>query len=201
PDRAAYGERELLPDAKPKVQMSAFSEFLKKTYPKWNLNGKAIWDLQRALDFLVELDFVDKANIGIIGHSLGAWDAILLGGMDDRVKAAAMSSGGMVTYIPSVWTKDQTPLRNYLKSEKMNLNSSANILLMLMAQRSVLYLYSLDDNLYRGRPQLLEAYKAVHSYYKKNNPGKTADINYFLHADGHDFTKPTRELTYKWLEE
>src|SRR5690606_25446968 len=94
PDRAAYGERRLLQNGESyKEQMAAYSRYLHTFRPGWRLTaGKNVWDLQRALDFLVQYDFIDAGNIGIIGHSLGAWDSIMLLATDDRVKTAVVNS-------------------------------------------------------------------------------------------------------------
>ncbi|NGM63047.1 DUF5017 domain-containing protein [Sphingobacterium sp. SGG-5] len=202
PDRAGYGERRLLPDAGFKENMSAFSKKMRETYPKFGLNGKAIWDLQVGLNLMLTYDFVDKENVGIIGHSLGAWDAILFSALDDRVKAAVVNSGGMIAYLPELWSEDQTALRAYIGSRsKQSLTKNVNIFLMLNASRSVFYLFSLRDPFYKGAPQLLEGYKTIYEYYKAHNPKKRADISYFLHRDGHDFAPTARAAAYTWLEE
>lgn len=202
PDRAAYGERRRRnSNANNKAEMAFHQEELSKKYPGWKLTGKSVYDLKKALDFLTELDFIDSSNIGIIGHSLGAWDAILLTAFDERVKAAVVNSGGMVNYKSQLW-KDQKALRDHLSNDnyKTSLNSDANIFLMLAAPRSVLYQYSLFDYLNRGNQQLLECFRDLTEYYKKVNKSDEADINYYLHGDGHDFTEESRELAYKWLE-
>ena len=202
PDRAAYGERRRLTGtSNNKAEMAVYQKELSKKYPGWQLSGKSIYDLKKALDFLTELYVVDSSNIGIIGHSLGAWDAILLTAFDERVKAAVVNSGGMVSYKPQLW-KDQKALRAHLSNDnyKTGLNSDANFFLRLAAPRSVLYQYSLFDNLNRGNPQLLECFRDLTDYYKKVNKSNKADINYYLHGYGHDFTEESRELAYKWLE-
>jgi|GEM_PF-1146161 len=202
PDRAGYGERRLLLDKGYKENMSAFSKKMREKYPKFGLNGKAIWDLKVGLDLMLAYNFVDSKNIGIIGHSLGAWDAILFSAMDDRVKATVTSSGGMVAYLPELWTEDQTALKSYLNSpSQQSLTKNTNIFLMLNASRSVLYTYSLRDPYYKGQPQLVDGYPTIYQYYKTHNPQKRADISYFLHNDGHDFPPAIRAATYIWLEE
>lgn len=202
PDRAAYGERRR-PNGTTnnKAEMVAYQNELSKKYPGWQLSGKSIYDLKKALDFLTELDVIDSSNIGIIGYSLGAWDAILLTAFDERVKAAVVNSGGMVSYKPQLW-KDQKEIRAHLSNAdyKLGLNSDANFFLRLAAPRSVLYQYSLFDNLNRGNQQLLECFRELTEYYKKVNKSNKADINYYLHGYGHDFTEESRELAYKWLE-
>lgn len=202
PDRAGYGERRLLPNEGFKENMSAFSGKLREKYPKFGLNGKAIWDLQVGLNLMLNYDFVDKEHVGIIGHSLGAWDAILFSAMDDRVKATVVNSGGMVAYLPEFWSDNQTELRAYLNSSsKRSLTKNVNIFLMLNASRSMFYLFSLRDPFYKGKPQLVDGYTKIYEYYKAHNPKKQADISYFLHKDGHNFAPTAKAAAYTWLAE
>lgn len=57
------------------------------------LQTKTLHDLSVAIDVLYELDFVDKENIGIIGHSLGGQEAIWVEWYDKRIKVGASSCG------------------------------------------------------------------------------------------------------------
>ncbi|WP_081643163.1 dienelactone hydrolase family protein [Sphingobacterium paucimobilis] len=202
PDRAAYGQRRR-PNgtANNKAEMVLEEQKLQLKYPGWGLTGKSIYDLQKALDMLTALDFVDSTQIGIVGHSLGAWDAILLAALDERIKATVVNAGGMVNYRPDLW-KNPTALRRYLAdTTRVNsLNTNANIFLMLAAPRAVLYQYSLFDSRNRGNSQLLECFRDVTNYYTILNQSKSADFNYFLHGYGHDFPLESRQLAYAWFE-
>ena len=200
PDRAAYGERRLLKEGGVKAQMDAYQKFLDGKHKGWTLFGKAIWDMQRTLDAVEGLDFVDDKNIGIIGHSLGGWDAILLAAFDDRIKAAVMNSGGMINYKQELWTS-QSALREYLNNpKKQYLNVDANIFIMLAAKKSMLFVYSLADEADRGQPVLAEGYRVVYNYLKKESPTGKPDMVLYTQSEGHDMPKPTKELEYKWLE-
>ena len=54
---------------------------------------KAIWNNMRAVDLLCDLDAVDSARIGVIGHSLGGHNAIFTALFDSRIKAVVSSCG------------------------------------------------------------------------------------------------------------
>ncbi len=54
---------------------------------------KAIWNNLRAVDLLETLPQVDKAHIGVIGHSLGGHNSIFTAVFDDRLKAVVSSCG------------------------------------------------------------------------------------------------------------
>ena len=50
---------------------------------------------RRALTFLEQQSEVDKARLGVYGHSMGGQQTVLTAGTDSRVKAAAPSCGGV----------------------------------------------------------------------------------------------------------
>ena len=54
---------------------------------------KAIWNNLRAIDLLCSFDEVDRARIGVIGHSLGGHNAIFTALFDSRIKAVVSSCG------------------------------------------------------------------------------------------------------------
>ena len=54
---------------------------------------KAIWNHIRAVDLLESLPQVDKARIGVIGHSLGGHNALFIAVFDERLKAVVTSCG------------------------------------------------------------------------------------------------------------
>lgn len=204
PDRAAFGERRLLEEGNTTEQMNAYRDFLSARYPGFRLtSGKNVWDLQRALDFLVELPYVDPDRIGTIGFSLGAWDSIMLLGMDERVKAGVVNSGAMVNYVEELWT-DPDVLRGYLTGHQ-NLNINVNVWMMLSAPRSLLYLWSIYDGYETGGPNLVEGYRTVNDYWE--NVGRSipsfnrADVSFYLHGEGHTFPPEARDLAYQYLFE
>lgn len=57
------------------------------------LQTKTLHDLSVAVDVLCESEYVDKNRIGVIGHSLGGQEAILMEWFDKRIKVAASSCG------------------------------------------------------------------------------------------------------------
>ena len=57
------------------------------------LAGKYAWDVSRLVDALGRLPEVDAERIGIAGHSLGGWVAIVAAALDPRLRAVASSCG------------------------------------------------------------------------------------------------------------
>ncbi len=204
PDRAAYGQRRLSQTENDvRKQMALYQEQLKTQRPGWRLTaGKNVWDLQRALDFLVKLEFVDSERIGTIGHSLGAWDSLMILAADDRVKAAVVNSGGTLRFRPDLWENEQA-LRDYLGDpKKQQLNVNANLMFMLAAGRSLFYIWSTEDAYDRGGPNLVEGFRTIKNALKTNfkAEGKT-DLSFMLHSNGHDFPPAARAAAYNWFKD
>lgn len=58
-----------------------------------SLQAKTLHDLSVAVDVLCSLNYVNKDKLGVIGHSLGGQEAILLEWYDKRIKVGASSCG------------------------------------------------------------------------------------------------------------
>ena len=54
---------------------------------------KGIWNHLRSVDFLAAWPGVDPGRIGVIGHSLGGYNALFLGAFDPRVRLVVSSCG------------------------------------------------------------------------------------------------------------
>jgi dienelactone hydrolase len=59
-----------------------------------DLSDQAVVDVRRAIDVLESLKQVDGDRIGLLGFSAGAKTAAIAAGVDPRVKAAVIVSGG-----------------------------------------------------------------------------------------------------------
>jgi dienelactone hydrolase len=64
-----------------------------RKHPRWSLMGKMIWDLQRAIDYLQTLDFVDSSRVGSIGHSHGGYTTLFAMAFDERIRAGVSNCG------------------------------------------------------------------------------------------------------------
>jgi dienelactone hydrolase len=62
-----------------------------------NLSVQAVVDVRRAIDVLQSLKQVDDDKIGLLGFSAGAKTAAIASGVDPRIKAAVIVSGGAPT--------------------------------------------------------------------------------------------------------
>lgn len=202
PDRLAYGERGGSAIAA-RERMNEQQKVLLAKHPGWSLTGKAIWDLSRALDFLVTLDFVDPRRIGSVGHSLGAWDTVLLGALDERVGAVAVSHCGSLRYRPEYWTNEET-LKAYLQKNRerfVGLNQNLNVYLMLLAPRPQLFFWSIREPKDEP-PNLLDALRLVSNYnlHIAQQAGTPFAFSFYLHTEGHDFPSDSRALAWQWFK-
>ena len=62
------------------------------------LRWKPVYDVMRGVDFLCQHERVDSDRIGMIGHSLGADTTIWAMPFENRIRAAAISGGGLMIY-------------------------------------------------------------------------------------------------------
>jgi dienelactone hydrolase len=62
------------------------------------IRWKRVFDVMRGLDFLCRHERVDADRIGMIGHSLGADTILWAMPLEPRIRAAAISGGGLVDH-------------------------------------------------------------------------------------------------------
>ncbi len=210
PDRAAYGSRRVTENTTVGTQlMAAYErEFFRPRWPEWRLtSGKTVWDLQRALDFLLEYDFIDRGRVGMIGHSLGGWDTMLLASADERITAAVANGGGGIQFDPKIWTDGEARARALADpvGYGLNLNRMTNVMLMAMAPRPFLYLRATNDTAeHPGMERITDHFTLVADYYRQaagDQPKSwRAPVGIYYHSNGHSFEAEARALAYTWLE-
>jgi hypothetical protein len=84
------------------------SDALIELYPEYDFSGLARWAWagMRVVDYLVTLPEVDKARIGITGHSRNSKAALLAAAFDERIAAVVASSGNTGECDPWRFTTD-----------------------------------------------------------------------------------------------
>lgn len=101
PDANKVGERYDPDLRKPWQTPSAFgnSQDACCTAPggSWgSIRWKPVFDAMRGIDFLSQHERVDPDRIGMIGHSLGADTTLWTMPVEERIRAAAISGGGLI---------------------------------------------------------------------------------------------------------
>ncbi len=200
PDRYGYGDRGN-PEIKDVIKSMRWAEAeLAKRHPGWHkIFGKVPYDLSRALDGLLKLDFVDADRIATEGHSLGAWDSLYFWGSDSRVKAAVVNSGGAHWIIKQMWT--QPKWRTAFLDRKFpvtpNTDVCAQIFIMNGAPRSLLYMRSLRDGGTDYTQTPAENARMIREYFIHR--GGKGNFAVFFHDEGHGFPEFARVLAWEWL--
>lgn len=64
-------------------------------HPRAKGMAKMLFDAQVALDILAGRPEVDSKRLGVVGHSLGAKEALYLAAFDQRIRVAVSSEGGI----------------------------------------------------------------------------------------------------------
>jgi len=148
---------------------------------------KRAWGASRVIDYLYTLPQVDKAKIGITGHSRNGKQSLMAAAFDKRIGAVVSSSGGTggestfrfsderfnsepLESITRVFPHWFTPRLRWFMDREDKLPVDQNSLMALIAPRGLM-LYSANTEI-QGNPWgISQSYKSVKKVY------------HFLHAD------------------
>ncbi|MDQ3750571.1 MAG: prolyl oligopeptidase family serine peptidase [Acidobacteriota bacterium] len=188
-------------------------------HPSWSLMGKMIWDLQRAIDYLETLDFVDRKRIGSIGHSHGGYTTLFAMAFDERITAGASNCGFDTFRVDGNtfrWSKATAlmPLLGfYVSNPRINMDfyravpdsSVADVpfemheLLALIAPRPLLLSTSDEDFVFpNGGWSVRRALARIKPVYELLDAPENLSSYFF--DGGHNFTAEASSNAYAWLE-
>lgn len=197
PDSIAAGER-VLPGADPYVTAP-----FDKANPEWSAMGKMLADHRRGIDYLVSLPVVDGARIGVIGHSLGGYNAFFLAAFEPRVRAAVSSCGfnpmGLASK-PFAWARTSwfvhfPRLAPYLRAGILPFDFHE--VLALVAPRPLFNYSAARDSIFPDADAIRGAAAQVGEVYRLMG---AEDRFVFRITDGpHEFPPAVREEAYGWL--
>lgn len=198
PDSITAGER-VYPGADP-FETAPFYQL----HPEWSALGKMLWDHQRALDVLGSLDHVDPDRIGVIGHSLGGENAMMLGAFDHRVKVTVASCAYVPFAVdpePSRWCRDHwfvymPGLRSYI-DRGLHPPFLWVEVLGLIAPRALCYSYAAQDSIFPNSWAVAEDMRQLGRLY--DLLGARARLAYYEDPGDHDFPEPARERAYRLI--
>ena len=156
------------------------------------LQAKMLWDLQRALDYLLTRREVDRRRIGCLGHSLGGQETLFLSAVDRRI-AVGVSSCGFSSYRAIF---DAAILHNFAAYVPGLLRyGDLDRVLGLVAPRPFLVLAGSSDPLFP-----LEGVQAsVRGARKAYGRGKDR-LRLDIFPASHSFPQPMREAAYAWFD-
>ena len=159
-------------------------------HPQCSGLGKWVWDAERVVDYLFTLPNVDKNNIGIIGHSLGAKMALYAAAMDERISVAVASEGGIGFDFSNY--QEYWYFGKYIRD--IQSETDQHELLGLMAPRPFLLIGG-DRTDTEKSWYYINAGKEVFNLYD----GKEK-IGYYNHHSGHYMTPQAVYLAFEWLD-
>jgi hypothetical protein len=195
PDFLRDGER--LPTSGRPYDTTDFYE----RFPDWSIVGKDCWDVQRAIDFLQTLSFVDPERIGMVGHSYGGHTTIFAAGLEPRIKAVFASGPvsdfvghGMHWAAPKGAGNSQSlpAMRPYLLEHRQPPVSFAEVT-ELLAPRPLWVNQAVGE----WRPNEEENAATVSGVYRVL--GAADRVRYMWCAGDHDFPPAARAAAVDWF--
>lgn len=172
--------------------------------PQWSIIGKNLEDSFSAVDILLTLDYVDKNNIGVIGHSFGGHNSMLSLAFDDRVKVGVSNCGFSVLSEEEMvmeWVDENynfmPSMKNFLVNKK-ELPFDLHEVASLICPRPWLNISSYYDRAYGNQDFLAETGKMLYNVYKLH--GRESNFAHFMHGNNHSYPKYARDLSYTWLD-
>nr|MDO8115201.1 prolyl oligopeptidase family serine peptidase [Candidatus Sigynarchaeota archaeon] len=163
------------------------------------LSLKYCWDVSRLIDYLVTRPDMDPNRIGIMGHSLGAQEAIFCTVYDPRIKVAVSSCGvakiggtnsvfsenithNKAFYLPGLWTG----------SFPMDMKEIVG----MIHPRALLMSHGVIDKIFpiEGVAEIDNWVQEMYRHSK--NEEKIITLR---HAGGHYIPRQTKEVVYKFL--
>jgi dienelactone hydrolase len=198
PDTLAAGDR--VPHRNEPYDTRSFY----KDFPRMSAIGKMIADHSRALDVLCETKRVDPARLGVIGHSLGAYNGLFLAGYDERVQCC-VASCGFTRFAddrnPDRWVRDDGFVHlPKLKEavEKKQYPFDWEHLLARVAPCPTLIVTALNDDTFSNTKSCAKAVKLAQNVYRLL--GAPGALEQYTHSDGHCVTQNTLEIADDWFE-
>lgn len=160
----------------------------------WTLQGKMIWDVMRALDYLSTRPEVDVGRIGMIGHSLGAVETWFSAALEPRIRAAAVSCG--TTTYAAVLAAEVCHNYGFYVPGILKWGDIPEVVSMI-APRPLLILAGQKD---RGFPVSGAREVATRAGLLYRRLGAADALELFVAPGGHEFTDEMRRRAYHWLD-
>ena len=186
-------------------------EFYRR-HSEWSMMGKMAWDLSRAVDYLIQLDFVDASRIGSIGHSHGGYTTWFAMALDNRINAGVSSCGfdtfrhdgnpfrwshatALIPRLGFYVTSPHINMRNYSgvpDSETINIPFDMHWVIALIAPRALMLTASDDDNIFPNSGwSTRQAEARLRPFYDR--------LETFYFKGGHGFPAASRERAFAFL--
>ena len=199
PDAVGFGER--IPEGgQPYDDARAFYE----KHPNWSYFGRMNWEIPRLIYYLERRGDVDMQRIGVIGHSHGAYGAIMAAATEPRI-SLVVASCGLTTFRtdpnPERWSH-LTPLMPNLGFYLDDISQTPidwHEIAALIAPRPFFNWSTLDDKIFPNTAPLAEVYRQLESLYTLYNMERK--FRGELAPGEHQFPEEAREQAYAWIDQ
>ena len=168
--------------------------------PGHTLAGKMLEDHRAALSLLAECGAVDAGRIGVVGHGLGGFNALMLAAFDERVQVCAASCGFTrfeTDKIPGFWPSNPpVPLWPVCRADGSLPAFDWEHILALAAPTATL---AITPNAVHANPKSCQkAVRLADRIYKLL--GAQGALDQYWYATREPFTHESREAADDWLE-
>jgi dienelactone hydrolase len=175
-----------------------------KDNPKLSALGKMLWDHVCSLDLLGDTKEVDPGRIGVIGHDLGAVNALLLAAFDDRIRAAVASCGFTRFAAEATaerWAPDEglvllPKLRGAFETREFPFEWED--VLALIAPNPVLIASASNDEILPNAGSVADAVSTAQAVY--DMLGAKDALCHVGHEGGHAMTLEVAEFAEAWFD-
>ena len=158
-----------------------------------SIRWKPVFDVIRGIDFLCQCEQVDSDRIGMIGHSLGADTIIWTMPFEERIRAAAISGGGLM--IEDGWLPYGLPygdiLRLIVPRPFFEFTGTQDYDVNWCRKEKP---YNIDECMQKKRA-MHDYARDIYSFYGKKNY-----LGYLEFDCGHSFPVQARKDVYAWLK-
>jgi dienelactone hydrolase len=158
------------------------------------LQGKMVWEVRRAVDYLESRPEVDSTRIGCLGHSLGGIETWFAAALEPRIKVAVASCAistyaailkagilhNFAFYVPGLLRWGDVPE-----------------VISLLAPRPLLLLGGKADPLFPAEGFEEACWRAKQTYLRL---GAAEKFDSHLAPGGHAFTPAMRSRAYSWFD-
>jgi len=201
PDELTVGERIFA--GKSAFQSAPFEE----RHPQWSMMGKMLHDHMLGVDLLCSLPDADSGAIGVIGHSLGGYNAMFLAAFDERVKAA-VSSCGFSTFAgdsrPERWGENKEWFTHFPRIGTHLAAGTAPFefheVAATITPRAFFNWSTQHDTIFPHWEAIAQAMVRIGEIYERTAADPSAFVS-LLGVGGHCFPSYARRAAYAWLDE
>lgn len=156
-----------------------------------NLMKKVLYDAINGISLLSEMAFVDKKNIGTMGHSYGGNTVLFLAAIDERISFSC-ASGSACTYENRILNNVGIEMASVIPG--FNRNYDIFDLVCCIAPRHLLIIFAEDDKYSKDAGYIIEKACYSYAYYEAE-----ANLCHMRYKGGHALTKERFDYIVDWL--